>query len=208
MKTFSECERLANNILLINAKSPVQTILVTSSTRKEGATTVAANLAYKLAINSSARVLLIDGNLRNPSLHSIMKVQQNNGLSGLLNDSSILKDVLIKAEPANLSLIVSGKDAVNPAELFDSNKFGGIMEMLKKEFEYIVIDSPPVNTYTDVHVVASQVDGVVLVIHAGKTRREVVLRGKDHLEMAQANILGVVLNRKKHFIPKFLYNRL
>lgn len=208
MKILNECERLANNVLLIDAKDSLKTMLVTGSTRREGTSTVAASLAYKLAKNSSSKVLLIDGNLRNPSLHEMFNITLDKGLSDMIYDAVSIDDAAAGTELANLSVIAGGKHVSNPAELFDSNNLGRIIEKLKKNFDYIIIDSPPVNTCTDVHILASQVDGVVFVVHAGKTRREAVLRGKEYLEMAHAKILGVVLNRKRHFIPNFLYNRL
>jgi capsular exopolysaccharide synthesis family protein len=153
-------------------------------------------------------VLIIDGNFRHPTLHLAFGLEKNIGLSDLVLGDIDIQDVLRKTKLPNLSLITTGDFNGNPIEVLGSINLKGLIVRLKGQFDYIIWDSAPINTYAEASVLASQVDGVVLVVHAGRTRWEVVQNAKQQLEMAHATIGGIVLNRKKYVIPKFLYKRL
>ncbi|MCK4789617.1 MAG: polysaccharide biosynthesis tyrosine autokinase, partial [Desulfobacteraceae bacterium] len=203
-----EYERLKNNILSLNSERAVKTIMVVSSVSKEGCSTVASNFAMTLAKNSSLNVLLIDGNFRHPTLHVAFRVENKTGLSDLVLGNADISEAIKKTNLPNLSMITSGDFRENPIEVLESSNLKGLIVKLKDQFDYLILDSAPVNTYSDSCILASQVDGVILVIHAGKTRWEVAQNAKRQLEMTHATILGVVLNRKKYVIPTFLYKRL
>jgi len=208
MIMLEECERLKNNILSLNFGGTVKTIMITSSVNGEGCSTMALNLAETLAKNKTLNVLLIDGNLRHPTLHKFFDLENNAGLSDLILNRVSSADVFKRTRLPNLSIITSGDCNVNPDEIFESHKVRSFLAELKGRFNFLIFDSPPVNKYPDAHILAAQVDGVLLVVHAGKTRWEVAQKSKEQLEMAHANILGVVLNRRKYVIPRFLYKRL
>ncbi len=203
-----EYERLKNNILSLNSERAVKTIMVTSSVSKEGCSTVVSNLAMTLAKNSSLNVLLIDGNFRHPTLHLAFRVENKTGLSDLILGNVDISEAIKKTNLPNLSVITSGDFRGNPIEVLESINLKGLTVRLEGQFDYIILDSAPINTYADASILASQVDGVILVVHAGRTRWEVVQNAKRQLEMVHASISGVVLNRKKYVIPKFLYKRL
>jgi len=203
-----EYERLKNNILSLNSERAAKTIMVVSSVSKEGCSTVVSNFAMTLAKNSSLNVLLIDGNFRHPTQHVAFRVENKTGLSDLVLGNADISEAIKKTNLPNLSMITSGDFRGNPIEVLESSNLKGLIVKLKDQFDYLILDSAPVNTYSDSCILASQVDGVILVIHAGKTRWEVVHNAKRQLEMVHATISGVVLNRKKYVIPAFLYKRL
>ncbi len=206
---LEEYERLKNNILSLGSGKAIKTIMVSSSVAGEGCSTVAAHLAISLAKNSLFKVLLIDVNLRHPTLHKSFGLKNNMGLSDLILSKAGINDVLKKTDFPNLLVMPSGKNKkIDPPQIFESQKLKALIGKLKDECNYLVFDSPPVSTYPDATILASQMDGVVLVVHAEKTRWEVAQRVKEQLEMANTNILGVLLNKKKYVIPKFIYNRM
>ena len=206
---LEEYERLKNNILSLGSGKAIKTIMVSGSVAGEGCSTVAAHLARSLAKNSVFKVLLIDGNLRHPTLHKSFGLKNNVGLSDLILSKAGINDVFKKTDFPNLLVMPSGKNKkTDPPQIFESQKLKTLIGKLKDECNYLVFDSPPVSTYPDSTILASQMDGVVLVVHAEKTRWEVAQRVKEQLEMANTNILGVLLNKKKYVIPKFIYNRM
>ena len=206
---LEEYERLKNNILSLGSGKAIKTIMVSSSVAGEGCSTVAAHLARVLAKNSVFKVLLIDGNLRHPTLHKSFGLKNNMGLSDLTLSKAGINDVLKKTDFPNLLVMPSGKNnKIDPPQILESQKLKTLIEKLKDECNYLVFDSPPVSNYPDATILAPQMDGVILVVHAEKTRWEVAQRVKEQLEMANANILGVLLNKKKYVIPRFIYNRM
>ncbi len=208
MMQEEEYERLKNNLFSQHAERPFRTVMVTSSVRGEGCSTVVSGLAETLVKNRAMKVLLIDANCRHPALHKVFGLEKSCGLSDLLLGRADMGEVLKATQFPGLFLVTVGDGGMNSIEMFESEKFGDFMTGLKRDFDYLVFDSPPVNVYPDAPVLGSLVDGVVFVVYAGRTRREVVRSAKEQLQMAQANILGVVLNRRKYVIPGIIYQRL
>jgi len=207
MSVREECEKLKNNILSIKSETPIKTIMVSSPIHGEGASTVALNFAETLAVDKALKVLLVDGNFRAPSIHKSFDMEKDHGLSDLIIGEAEVGDVIKGTDTPNLFVVTSGTNEVNPAKVFESRKFKDLIEKLTEKFDYAVFDSAPVNASPDASILASHMDGVILVVRAAKTRWEVAQKAKWQLEMTHSNILGVVLNRKKYIIPNFLYNR-
>lgn len=187
---------LRTSILLSTAGHAPKSLLVTSSLPSEGKTTTATNTAISLA-QTGARVLIIDADMRRPRLHSIFGVENGNGLSTLL--SSELTDGDITAairqdEKSKLFLLTSGPIPPNPAELVGSAQMATLLKMLQTRFTHIVVDSPPIASFTDGVLIASMVDGVILVVNAGRSSRQVVRRSRQLLQEVGAKVFGVVLN--------------
>ena len=162
----------------------------------EGKTTTSINTAISLA-QTGANVLIIDADMRRPRLHSIFDVENRNGLSTIL--SSEMKEAEVLAliqqhEESGLHLMTSGPIPPNPAELIGSEQMRRLITTLQSTFTHIIIDSPPIASFTDGVLIASMVDGVVLVIHGGETSRSLVRRSKQQLQDIGAKIFGVVLN--------------
>jgi capsular exopolysaccharide synthesis family protein len=173
-----------------------KSLLITSSLPSEGKTTTATNTAISLA-QTGARVLIIDADMRRPRLHSIFNISNAAGLSTLL--SSELKDEDIDAaighdEKSRLYLLPSGPIPPNPAELIGSEQMATLLKMLQNRFTHVVVDSPPIASFTDGVLIASMVDGVILVVNAGRSSRQVVRRARQMLQEIGAKIFGSVLN--------------
>jgi capsular exopolysaccharide synthesis family protein len=190
--------------ILFNGSEKIRTFTIASSTHGEGSSTVAVNFAVNLASNHKARVLLVDANLRKPILHKVFRVEKEKGVTDLLLKRTVFKKTAIP----NLYLITSGNSILSPNPFFESGKIVEVLTRQVEQFDYILLDCPPVNPYPETTLLAAQSDGIILVVHAGKTRREVVNDAQTKLINAKVNILGVVLNRRKYYIPKLFYNRL
>ena len=188
--------QLRTSILLSTAGHAPKSLLVTSSLPAEGKTTTATNTAISLA-QTGAKVLLIDADMRRPRLHTVFGIGNGEGLSTLLS-SSINKDgilEIVKQDPTTkLYLLPSGPVPPNPAELIGSEQMSSLLRTLQENFTHVVVDSPPIASFTDGVLIASMVDGVILVVHSGKSSRQVVRRSKQLLNEIGARIFGVVLN--------------
>ncbi len=145
-------------------------------------------------------MLLIDGDLRRPSLHRFFGVSNDRGLSNALSDrlvGSDLMSIIQKPEMAEVSLLTSGPPLENPTKLFEHDNLHQLLTALESKFTYVVIDSPPIVPFADSVILGSEVDGVIMVVQSGKTPRELVVRSMQLLEDVDASILGVVLNNTK-----------
>lgn len=188
--------QLRTSILLSTAGHAPKSLLITSSLPAEGKTTTAVNTAISLA-QTGAKVLLIDADMRRPRLHSIFNISNAQGLSTILssdlNESGVL-DVVSYDQASRLNLLPSGPVPPNPAELIGSEQMANMLKIFQNEFTHVVVDSPPIASFTDGVLIASMVDGVILVVHSGKSSRQVVRRSKQLLMDIGVKIFGVVLN--------------
>lgn len=186
----------------------VKTILFTGTAHGAGCTTTAASFAGTMAQFCRLNVLLIDANLRSPKLHEIFNVEYNQGLGDLLTKEEEKISLFKKVGHGNLYLIPCGKKNSGPLSIFESTRFDKTLKLMREKFDYVILDAPPVTGYAETKVMGKKVDGVILVLESGKTRKQVALRAKQEMEDAGAKILGVILNRRKHYIPEFIYQRL
>jgi capsular exopolysaccharide synthesis family protein len=188
---------LRTSILLSTAGRAPKSLLITSSLPSEGKTTTATNTAISLA-QTGAKVLIIDADMRRPRLHSVFNIENRDGLSTLL--SSELSDdeidrVIVQDERSKLYMLTSGPVPPNPAELIGSEQMAALLKMLQQRFTHIVVDSPPIASFTDGVLIASMVDGVILVVNSGQSSRQVVRRTRQLLNEIGAKVFGVVLNK-------------
>jgi polysaccharide biosynthesis transport protein len=196
---------LRTSLLLSSAGQPPKTILITSSQPSEGKTTTAINTAFMLA-QTGADVLIIDCDLRRPRLHANFDLSNSAGLTNLLSGESDL-DGLIQTydKQPNLKVLTSGPVPPNPAELLGSDEMRKLLGLLSGRFAHIIIDSPPAISFTDASILSTMVDGVVLVVHGGRSSRAVVRRAKQQLIDVGAHIFGVVLNNVKLETQDYYY---
>jgi capsular exopolysaccharide synthesis family protein len=178
--------------------------MLTSAGPAEGKSTTTANLAVTYA-QAGKRVLVIDADLRKPTLHHTFGLTNRWGLTSVMVGQAPLEQAIQDTNVENLWCLTSGPLPPNPSEMLASNKMTALIENLKKEFDIILFDTPPVIAVTDAQIVASKCDGVVLVIDYGNVKKEIALKAKQLLEMAHANLLGVVINNKKHTKHKEYY---
>src|SRR3989441_4999803 len=188
--------QLRTSVVLSTAWRAPKNLLTTSSLPGEGKTTTAVNTAITLG-QTGARVVIIDADMRRPRLRSIFDLPEREGLSSILSSETKPEDMLHaihRDEATGLNVLASGPIPPNPAELLGSEQMRKLIAVLSGSFTHIVIDSPPVSSFTDGVLIASMVDGVLLVVHGGKSSRGVVRRSRQLLTDVGAKIFGVVLN--------------
>lgn len=196
---------LRTSLLLSSAGQPPKTILVTSSQPSEGKTTTAINTAIMLA-QTGADVLIVDCDLRRPRLHAHFDLSNSRGLTNFLSGEPDLDQLLQTYDKLpNLKLLTSGPVPPNPAELIGSDQMRKLLGLLGERFGHIIIDSPPAISFTDASILSTMTDGVVLVVHSGKSSRAVVRRAKQQLLDVGAHIFGVVLNNVKLETQDYYY---
>ena len=187
---------LRTSVLLSTAGRAPKTLLITSSLPGEGKTTTAVNTAISLA-QTGASVVIVDADMRRPRLRSIFDLPDRAGLSSILSsevsDAEMLAFVT-KEESTGLNILTAGPIPPNPAELLGSDQMRRVVATLQGAYTHVVIDSPPISSFTDGVLISSMVDGVLLVVHGGKSSRHVVRRSRQLLQDVGAKIFGVVLN--------------
>ncbi|MBU0508991.1 polysaccharide biosynthesis tyrosine autokinase [bacterium] len=184
---------LRTNIQFADIDTPKRVLLMTSTTSKEGKSTTAVNLAITLA-QMGSRVLLIDSDLRRPALHNFFSMDKTYGVTNALIGSLSFDDVVKQTGVDKLDVITSGDIPPNPAELVASENMKRFIEEARSRYDYVILDSPPVIAVTDAAVLATRVDGAILVVSSGTVSRREVQRGISLLQNVGSGILGVVLN--------------
>ena len=202
---ISEAYRsIRTSILFAFADKPAKIILMTSSNLQEGKTSASINLGTTMA-NTGEKTLLVDADLRCSRLHKSFGATKENGLSDYLVGNITLEAAIKPTNIENLSLLTAGSTPPNPAELLHSGKMKAFMEEIKKRFDRVIIDAPPILTVTDASILANIVDGVIMLVRCGKVPIEVVLRAKQKLQGSKANILGVLLNNVDYGKENYYY---
>jgi polysaccharide biosynthesis transport protein len=185
---------LRTSLLLSTAGQPPKTILVTSSQPSEGKTTTAVNIAMMLA-QTGADVLVLDCDLRRPRVHAHFGLPNSRGVTNYLSgDSQVSALVQSCDKMPNLKVMTSGPVPPNAAELLGSEEMRKLLYVLSENFTHIIIDSPPAISFTDASILSTMVDGVMLVVHGGRSSRSVVRRAKQQLQDVGAHLFGIVLN--------------
>lgn len=185
---------LRTNLEFSSLDKPLRSMVVTSAGSDEGKSTTLANLAVTMA-QAGKRVVLVDCDLRRPSLDKIFDANNNAGVTDLIRDEALLKNPpLQETAIANLQLLTSGKLPPNPAEILASRRMGEIIVALLERAEMVLFDAPPIIAVTDAALLSAKVDGVLLVVRAGKTKREHAHKAKALLEKVNAHLIGTVLN--------------
>ena len=187
---------IRTNIEYSNVDQNTKTILVTSSDKNEGKTTTVSNLAVSFA-NLNKKILLIDCDLRNASIHEMFELNNIYGLTDILAKDRAVDKCIQETELENLYVLTAGAIPPNPAEILSSEKMKNLIEDLKNIYDYIFIDTPPIGLVTDAGVLSSFIDGVVLVVKSESVEKKYLEETKKKLDAVDARILGAILNSYK-----------
>jgi len=185
---------LRMNLQFSSLDKPIRKLLVTSPGPNEGKSTTLANLAISLA-QVDQRIIMVDCDLRRPTLHTLFGLSNDKGISDMvLYDQALLEPPYQDTPVKGLRLIASGSLPPRPGDMLSSKKFSSVLERLVEDSDMVLLDAPPVMAATDAAILATKVDGVLLVLSAGETKREQAQRSVELLNKVKANILGAVLN--------------
>lgn len=184
---------LRTNIQFSKTDGELKTVMFTSSGPGEGKSTTVANTAVALA-QSGKRVILMDCGLRKPVQHKIFG-KKNRGITNILVEEQSPAGFIQETQVENLRVLTSGPIPPNPSELLGTRKMQELMDYLKNQCDYLIIDAPPVVAVTDACVLAAKVDGITLVVNSGSVRPEMAQKAKELLLKANGHLLGVILNR-------------
>lgn len=196
---------IRTNIQYAMVDRDLKTLVVTSSGPSEGKSTTSANLAIVFA-NSGKRVLLVDADMRKPTVAKTFSLDNIRGLSTLLGSrETVLHQVVQPSGVDNLFLMTSGPKPPNPSELLASRRMEELMSELKQQYDLVVFDMPPIVAVTDAQIVSSKSDGTILVVRENVSKRDSLLKAKSLLELVDANILGVVYNGSKNIADQGYY---
>lgn len=196
---------IRTNIQFSMIDKELKTLVITSSGPGEGKSTTSANLAVVFA-NSGVRTLLVDADLRNPTVAKTFALNNQHGLSNLLSErDSSVSDMVQASGIENLTILSSGPKPQNPSEMLGSVRMHKVIQDMRDAYDLVIFDMPPVVAVTDAQVVASQVDGTVMVIREGISNKNALLKAKSLLEMVSANVLGVVYNGSTRNVDQGYY---
>lgn len=199
-----EYRSLRTHVLHKSQTKKLQAIVVASINPSEGKSITALNLSWMLAQTDGLRCLVIDSDLRMPSLADYLGIETEKGLSDVLSGTCSVKDAIIKIEPAGLYIMSGGEARSDVAELISGPKFREILREVRDMFDYVIIDAPPLGIFTDAAVLINQADGAMLVIRAGKTRYSAVDRVLE--SVPRERMLGVILNQSEDVLDESHYN--
>jgi len=198
---------LRSHVLRHHRERGVKIIMLTGAYPNDGTTTTAVSLATALSMDCGLKILLTDADIQRPSLHDVFKTSPGDGLTDPVNDFTGLINGK-KVGPGELYFLPAGKSGHAGEGYFDSRRFLDFLGGSRKNFDFVILDTAPVLSHPDSLAICSKVDGVIIVIAHGKVRRPAAQRLKAILENAGANLLGVVVNRRRHYIPDWIYRRM
>ncbi|RKY37371.1 MAG: hypothetical protein DRP78_01250 [Candidatus Omnitrophota bacterium] len=192
----------------LNGGKLFRSLLITSANRMEGKSITCVNLAVIMAEEREKSTVLVSADFRNPKIEKLLNVRADKGLSNYLTEEIQLDEILIKTSIENLVILPAGDILSNPAEFFTNQKMKSLITELEMHFNYIIFDSPAIMPYSDARILAPYVDGVLLAVQAGRTRREVVWRVEEQIKSVRAKLLGVILTNVEYYIPEYIHRYL
>lgn len=200
---------LRTNILSLNKGKPPKVLVVTSSIHSEGKTVTSLNLSVALsqAVNKP-RVVLVDADMRKGKMSKYLGISKEVGLSDLLSGRAGMDEAIFTLDDDHLAFIDSGSVPENPAELLASDRMKDLLRDLKAQFDFVILDTPPIISVTDSGIVGAMSDGVLMVIQAGRTQRGIVRRAEELLFQSHSRVMGHVLTNIEYHLPEYIYRYL
>ena len=194
---------LRSKLSSLNGSHTNNVLAITSARKGEGKSLTSVNLAIVMAEDTKKKILLIDGDMRKPSIHTFFNCKAEYGLIDLLMHKADIESAMIPSGIKNLTLLLAGEPSKSPSDLLAASVFREIIEKIRKRFDYIIIDSPPIIPFADMNIISDVVDGILLVVRAEKTPKEMILEALKTLN--KENIIGVVFNDSKKKMAKIYY---
>lgn len=195
---------IRTNIQFALVDRELKTLMITSAGPEEGKSTTAANLAVVFA-QQGKKVLLVDADLRKPTVHYTFSLLNTTGLTSVITKQFTFDEAVEEGGIENLYILSSGPIPPNPAEMLSSKAMDEFLEGAGESFDLIIFDTPPILAVTDAQVLANKCDGTILVVSSEKTERDMALKSKEMLSSAKGKFLGVVLNNKKQKESHYYY---
>ncbi len=199
----TEFRRLLYEINNREIAGELKTIMFTSAMLSEGKSTICSFLAITAALKKGLKTLIIDTDIRRPTIHKIFQLQPKAGLKEILEDGYNPRDAISTTSIDKLDILTAGGYCENPSQIFDADALGTLFEELKFYYDFIVIDAAPLLPVSDPMLLASKVDGILLVVKAGATQKEVVRRAVEILNPKLNNLIGVTFNNMNHSLPYY-----
>lgn len=184
---------LRTNVMFSIPKKECRRIIVTSAVDGDGKSTNSVNLAINIA-ETGTKVLLIDCDLRRPNVANLMNIDNKKGLSNVLTGYCSFENAVVKDATPNLDVLPAGEVPPNPTELLGSSAFSELLDSVSSKYEYVILDTPPVNLVTDTVLLSKLVDGIIIVVRANRTEKDSVNYAINSLRLVDAKILGFVYN--------------
>lgn len=186
---------LRTNIQFSMVDKNIKTLVITSAGPGAGKSTISANLAVTFAMQGK-KVLIIDADMRKPTVHKTFRLPNRDGLTTLLTNRDVeIKNIVHRLDTEGLFVITSGVIPPNPSELLASNRMNQLIKELEEIFDLVIFDMPPVIAVTDAQIMSSKADGTIFVVNKDGADKEMVKKSKELLEKVKANVIGVVFNR-------------
>jgi capsular exopolysaccharide synthesis family protein len=204
-------QTIKSRVVMCAEEAGVKVLTLCSATPEEGCSTVLMNLGAALVKDIECRVVLVDANFRHPSLHSSFNLTAKPGFSDVIQDGTDVLEATKESVISNLFVLTSGVTIENPMSVFESGRLKDMIEVLRKEFDWVIFDCAPTKYFPDSSVLTRQLSGemgVVLVVRAEHKHAEIAAQAKEDMERAGGKVLGAVLNRQRYIIPELVYRRL
>jgi protein-tyrosine kinase len=199
--------RLRRHLLPNSKHGATKVVMVAATDHGEGGTTTSAILASTIARSGSSKILLVDANLRTPALDEVFEPGQGHKLLGLSDrvfSEAPLDQTIYQTDIPNLFFMPCGRTVTSPSYMFDNEPINTMLSTLREKFDFIIFDGSPLRDYSESSFLAAKMDGVILVVEAERTKIETVQKIRKDLESTGVSILGVVLNKKRSYIPAYL----
>jgi capsular exopolysaccharide synthesis family protein len=199
-------QNLSDQIHLVMKDKGLKSLLITSTLPSEGVTTIVTNLGKYMSQRAGLKVLVIDANLRDPAIHKTLNIGNGTGLVDVL-EGKITFEKPIMSLDSNLMVMTAGKTGLNPVTLLSSSKMSDVIKSAKEKYQTVLVDCANMKDFKDAAVLSSWVDGVVVVVAEGRTRRQAVKSAIAPLEQNKTNLLGIILTNRTFSIPRLIYDR-
>jgi capsular exopolysaccharide synthesis family protein len=192
-------------IRLSERTKQLQKIIISSPSQKEGKTTICLNLGIALAAESDTNVLVVDTDFRNPTIHKMLGLRISPGLYNLLAETSSFDQTIYHTGISNFHIIPAGKQLANPTDILNSNAMKEFLIRAANQYDYILLDAPPIIPVPDATIFAEYTDGIILVVTAEQTRIPALSSALSLLEKANINVIGLILNKLRSFSSEYRY---